>query len=64
MPGTHAPYPQEFREQMVALVRSGRTPRQCCPRSCSRYSRTSCITSHASVRWATVTTARRHENRP
>lgn len=25
MPGTHAPYPPEFRRQMVELVRSGRT---------------------------------------
>ena len=28
MPGTHAPYPPEFREQVVALVRSGRTPEE------------------------------------
>lgn len=26
MPGTHEPYPPEFRRQMVELVRSGRTP--------------------------------------
>jgi transposase len=26
MPGTRLPYPPEFREQMVELVRSGRTP--------------------------------------
>jgi len=25
MPRTHAPYPREFRQQMVELVRSGRT---------------------------------------
>ena len=25
MPGTHAPYPPEFRRQMVELVRSGRS---------------------------------------
>ena len=26
MPGTRPPYPPEFREQMVSLVRAGRTP--------------------------------------
>ena len=26
MPGSRLPYPPEFREQMVALVRAGRTP--------------------------------------
>ncbi len=26
MPKMHCPYPAEFREQMVALVRSGRSP--------------------------------------
>jgi transposase len=26
MPGTHAPYPSEFRRQIVELVRSGRSP--------------------------------------
>ncbi len=26
MPGTRPPYPPEFREQMVELVRSGRAP--------------------------------------
>ena len=26
MPKTRKPYPPEFREQMVALVRAGRTP--------------------------------------
>ena len=26
MPRTRAPYPEEFRKQMVALVRSGRSP--------------------------------------
>ena len=26
MPNTRKPYPTEFREQMVALVRAGRTP--------------------------------------
>ncbi len=26
MPGTHPPYPPEFRRQMVELVRSGRSP--------------------------------------
>ena len=28
MPKTRKPYPPEFREQMVALVRSGRTPEE------------------------------------
>lgn len=28
MPKTHAPYPPEFRRQMVELVRAGRTPRE------------------------------------
>ena len=28
MPGSHPPYPREFREQLVALVRSGRTPNE------------------------------------
>ena len=28
MPGTHAPYPPEFRRQMVELVRAGRTPEE------------------------------------
>jgi transposase len=28
MPGSHAPYPPEFRRQMVELVRSGRTPEE------------------------------------
>jgi transposase len=28
MPRTNAPYPQEFRRQMVELVRSGRTPEE------------------------------------
>ena len=28
MAGNHSPYPQEFREQMVALIRSGRTPQE------------------------------------
>ena len=28
MPRTHAPYPPEFRRQMVELVRSGRSPRE------------------------------------
>ena len=27
MPNTRKPYPQEFREQLVALVRAGRTPK-------------------------------------
>ena len=26
MPRSHAPYPPEFRRQMVELVRAGRTP--------------------------------------
>ena len=26
MPKSHAPYPPEFRQQMVELVRAGRTP--------------------------------------
>ncbi len=26
MPGTHSPYPPEFRRQMVELVRAGRSP--------------------------------------
>lgn len=28
MAGSHAPYPPEFRRQMVELVRSGRTPQE------------------------------------
>jgi transposase len=28
MPGTHPPYPPEFRRQMVELVRAGRTPEE------------------------------------
>ena len=28
MPNTHRPYAAEFRQQMVELVRSGRTPEQ------------------------------------
>jgi transposase len=28
MPRTRAPYPTEFREQIVALVRAGRTPQE------------------------------------
>ena len=28
MPRTRAPYPAEFREQIVALVRAGRTPQE------------------------------------
>ena len=28
MPGHHAPYPPEFRRQMVELVRAGRTPEE------------------------------------
>jgi transposase len=28
MPRTRAPYPKEFREQIVALVRAGRTPQE------------------------------------
>jgi len=28
MPRHRSPYPQEFREQIVALVRSGRTPKE------------------------------------
>lgn len=28
MPKTRKPYPDEFREQMVALVRAGRTPEE------------------------------------
>ena len=27
MPQTHPPYPPEFRQQMVELVRAGRSPR-------------------------------------
>ena len=26
MPKSHAPYPPEFRQQMIELVRAGRTP--------------------------------------
>lgn len=26
MPKSHRPYPEEFRRQLLALVRSGRTP--------------------------------------
>jgi transposase len=28
MPGSHSPYPPEFRQQMVELVRAGRTPQE------------------------------------
>ena len=28
MPGTHPPYPEEFRRRMIELVRAGRTPQQ------------------------------------
>lgn len=28
MPRSHAPYPEEFRRQIVALVRAGRTPEE------------------------------------
>ena len=28
MPRTHAPYPAEFREQMIELTRAGKTPSQ------------------------------------
>ena len=28
MPGSHPPYPPEFRQQMVELVRAGRTPQE------------------------------------
>lgn len=28
MPGTHPPYPPEFRRQMVKLVRTGRSPEE------------------------------------
>ena len=28
MPKSHAPYPPEFRQQMVELVRAGRTPEE------------------------------------
>ncbi|MCY4531033.1 MAG: transposase [Gammaproteobacteria bacterium] len=28
MPKTRTPYPRAFREQMIALVRSGRTPEE------------------------------------
>lgn len=28
MPGSHAPYPEEFRRRMVELVRSGRSPEE------------------------------------
>ena len=28
MPGSHAPYPEEFRRRMVELVRSGRNPEE------------------------------------
>ena len=28
MPKSHAPYPPEFRRQMVELVRAGRTPEE------------------------------------
>lgn len=30
MAGDHSPYPQEFKRQMVELVRSGRTPQELC----------------------------------
>lgn len=28
MPGTHPPYPEEFRRRMIELVRAGRSPQQ------------------------------------
>jgi len=28
MPGSHKPYPVEFRQQLVELVKAGRTPRE------------------------------------
>jgi|ERR1043165_8317250 len=28
MPGTHKPYPEEFKRKLVTLVREGRTPQQ------------------------------------
>ena len=28
MPGSHQPYPVEFRQQLVELVKAGRTPRE------------------------------------
>jgi hypothetical protein len=39
MPKTHQPYPQEFRQQILELVRAGRTPdelSQVHPRGISR----------------------------
>ena len=51
MPGTHPPYPSEFREQMVALVRSGRSPE-----SLSREFEPTAQTIHNGVRRPTSMT--------
>ena len=47
MPGHHAPYPPEFRRQMVELVRAGRTPEEL-----SREFEPSAVTIHNWVRQA------------
>ena len=43
MPQTHPPYPPEFRQQMVALVRAGRSPGELAkefePSACREISR-------------------------
>ena len=54
MPGTHPPYPSEFREQMVALVRSGRSPE-----SLSREFEPTAQTIHNGVRQADLDEGRR-----
>ena len=54
MPGTHPPYPPEFREQMVALVRSGQSPE-----SLSREFEPSAQTIHPGVRQADLAEGRR-----
>ena len=54
MPGTRLPYPPEFREQMVALVRSGRSPE-----SLSREFEPTAQTIHNWVRQADLDEGRR-----
>ena len=39
MPGTHGPYPPEFRRQIVDLVRSGRSIERPAPKSGTTSSR-------------------------
>ena len=54
MPGTRPPYPSEFREQMVELVRSGRTPE-----SLSREFEPTAQTIHNWVKQADLDAGRR-----